>query len=457
MEPPPPPAESLTDSLDRTTTATASPSSSSSTTTNARTQAFSSMVQALQQTVPLLLHGSGDVIPMHVNTETVHLVSCLTAQYIAKLVDASLDSHFTFLDEPEIYHVPPPSFPRYLLPAKPPPFSSNSLETMTKMGSKTSTTTTNNNNNKKKQATTNITKATTNTTPATTATNNNNNNNNNSGTVATGTGTAAGSPSESVPGDADEGDDKKDGDTPTRKRPPRRLREEYWDDGLPTPNIVGKKDASSSSSLSSSPPPSKRRRSLSLTSTAASTTVPTTTTTTTSAGTTVVMANRHKRDIEYDKQQQPQAPIQEWVGVIGVDLRQDMIRKTHVKNAVATPSFVFPICHDVYAYNRVREIRAAKRTLDPLLQDATLQELIQTEGRSHYRHREKHRSMMMMSSSTSSSTGGGGGDDETKTMMEQQDPEDDEDVVAMDEEDGGPEWPGLDYVLPVNKLNNLLG
>ena len=52
---------------------------------------------------------------------------------------------------------------------------------------------------------------------------------------------------------------------------------------------------------------------------------------------------------------------------------------------IAAPSFVFPICHDVYAYGRVRHIQAAKRTsVDPLLQDHFIQDLLQEEKLSRF-------------------------------------------------------------------------
>ena len=300
----------------------------------ARENSFSSIVEALMTDVPLLLHGSGDVVPSQVNPETVHLVSCLTAQYIEKLVDASLDSHFTFLDHPEVFHVPPPSFPRYRLPPKPPPFSVPKPASADATGGTTSTASKSDKGRKKEE--------------------------------------------------------------PERKRPPKRLREEYWDEGIPMPKIIKSKTSSSTESATA-------------------------------------MA-RNTSVAENVDQPSEQAPLEEWVGVVGVDFRENVIRKAHVKNAVATSSFVFPVCHDVYAYNRVREIRAAKRTLDPLLQDSTINEMIKTEGRIRRRR----------------DLGQARGKDTTE------DNENDR-LIDQDEGDGGPEWPGLDYVLPVNKLRDLIG
>ncbi|KAL7560369.1 hypothetical protein ACA910_002330 [Epithemia clementina (nom. ined.)] len=351
--------------------------------TKVREEAFASMVHALVHDMPLLLHGSGDVVPSHVNPETVHLVSCLTAQYISKLVDASLSSHFTFLDEPEVFHVPPPSFPRHRLPPKPPPFSVT---------------------HKKKAKAAAAESAGTTTTKTSAGGNHSSKHNNN----------------KEAPDDSEI----------KRKRPPKRLREEYWDEGLPTPKIVKKTPANDALSRAGRNPHAS---------------------TTTGAA----AADVHNDDDDDENENSnnhhndKKVPLQEWVGAIGVDFRENVIRKAHVKNAVATPSFEFPICHDVYAYNRVREIRAAKRTLDPLLQDSTIQEMIQTEGRIHY----VRRSHPASSGSRSSGAGGGAGG-KKKTDDPQED--DDDDLLQGEEDGGGREWPGLDYVLPVNKLNDLM-
>ena len=284
--------------------------------------AFSEAVKAFAKDVPLLLHSSGDVVPSAVNPETVHLVSCLTAQYIEKLVDAGLDSHFTFMNNPDEVRVPPPRFQREPMSSKPPPFSE----------------------------------------------------------------THPGDFPKTLPTGKNANDSSVD-NLSLRKRGRKRPSEEYWDDELPAPKI--------------------RKQ-----------TANDTTTTTTKRRTT-------KTDQQLVPPRDPNRPValDEWIGAIGVDLRQDWIRKIHVKDGISAQSFVFPVCHDTYAYNRVREIRAAKRTLDPLLQDSTIHALIQTEGRIP----------------RPGSLG---------QMKKDDDPEDE----ALDDGQGEPEWPGLDYILPVHKL-----
>lgn len=283
--------------------------------TETHERAFSQVVEALSKDVPLLLHGSGDVTPSQVNPETVRLVSCLTVQFIEKLVDASLDAHFTFLNNPETFRIPPPSFTKHRMPNKPPPFSITHEHIF-----------------------------------------------------------------KDFAGVKDETDGNDDEDFIRKKRPQKRLREEYWDDELPQPKIRQQPGKEGQNSITTKPP-----------------------------------------NATID-QQPAKVPMEEWVGVVGVDFRETSIRKAHVKNAISTPSFVFPICHDTYAYNRVREIQAAKRTLDPLLQDSTINEMILTEGRVRKFFDEKKK---------------------------EDDPEEEDDRL---DENGGPRWPGLEYILPVNLL-----
>ncbi|CAB9510447.1 expressed unknown protein [Seminavis robusta] len=85
--------------------------------------AFSQAVKALSRDMPILMHGSGDVPPDQVNPDTVQLLSELTAQYIANLVDAALDAQ-RLLTGGEATTPPPPCFPRRRkprLPSLPPP------------------------------------------------------------------------------------------------------------------------------------------------------------------------------------------------------------------------------------------------------------------------------------------------------------------------------------------------
>eukprot|EP00977_Amphora_coffeiformis_P012121 scaffold2992_cov214-Amphora_coffeaeformis.AAC.3 len=136
---------------------------------------------------------------------------------------------------------------------------------------------------------------------------------------------------------------------PARVRPKRKMREEYWDDPLPEPKIRSKKAAAE-------PPAAAAKK-----------------------------ARRSSLDINDDDdddidESQQDVPLEEWVGTIGVDFFSDSIRRSHMPLALSVPSFIFPICHDVYAYGKVRHIQAAKRSLDPLLQqEGHLQDILQEE------------------------------------------------------------------------------
>lgn len=112
---------------------------------------------------------------------------------------------------------------------------------------------------------------------------------------------------------------------PPSKLSKRKMREEYWDDDLPAPKIRQKTAAPP-------PPPS-------------------------------------------------QVPVQEWVGALGVDLHADALRRAHMPLGLAASTFLWPICHDVYAYGRVRHLQSAKRTsVNAFLQDPALQAMILQEG-----------------------------------------------------------------------------
>lgn len=58
----------------------------------------SSLAHALLPDLPLLMHGSGDVLPEHVNPTSVAVLAQLTERYIASLVSAALDAHDIFTD-----------------------------------------------------------------------------------------------------------------------------------------------------------------------------------------------------------------------------------------------------------------------------------------------------------------------------------------------------------------------
>ena len=57
-----------------------------------------SLAHALLPDLPLLMHGSGDVLPENVNPKSVAVLAQLTERYIASLVSAALDAHDIFTD-----------------------------------------------------------------------------------------------------------------------------------------------------------------------------------------------------------------------------------------------------------------------------------------------------------------------------------------------------------------------
>lgn len=121
----------------------------------------------------------------------------------------------------------------------------------------------------------------------------------------------------------------------------------------------------------------------------------------------------------------------EWVGVAGVDFFRPTRRAAYVQapcDALTTQSFIFPICHDVYAYGRVMEVQAAKRSLEPVLLDSVWMETVRMEG----------------------------GISKKKKKTKTDDPEDDEDdeEVEEEEDENGPSWPGLESILPVYRKSD---
>lgn len=123
--------------------------------------------------------------------------------------------------------------------------------------------------------------------------------------------------------------------------------------------------------------------------------------------------------------------IDDWVGVAGVDLLEtSRSRSAYVRgpHALSTQSFVFPVCHDSYAYNRVLEVQASKRSLEALFINPALTDLVRTEGRPVKKKKKD----------AASAT---------------EDPEDEQDEDASEETDAidGPMWPGLEAIFPVHR------
>jgi hypothetical protein len=128
-----------------------------------------------------------------------------------------------------------------------------------------------------------------------------------------------------------------------------------------------------------------------------------------------------------------QVHVDEWVGAAGVDLVESRARAAFVRGnaALSTHSFIFPICHDVYAYGRVTEVQAASRAVAPLLLDPVLMNMVRTEGKL------KHAALPSKK--------------KKGTTANTSDPEDDDETNADDdEEEELSAWPGVESLLPVH-------
>ena len=69
-----------------------------------------------------------------------------------------------------------------------------------------------------------------------------------------------------------------------------------------------------------------------------------------------------------------------WVGLNGVDLQKSSrSRKRHIQMAIETQSFIFPICHDAELYHRVVQLQSARREIHQVLEDSVVTEMIQEE------------------------------------------------------------------------------
>lgn len=88
-------------------------------------QAFTEAVAALSRDMPILMHGSGDVLPDQVDPATVQMLSELTARYISNLVDAAIDAQELLAGgQQAVARPPPPRYPRSRnppLPSEPEP------------------------------------------------------------------------------------------------------------------------------------------------------------------------------------------------------------------------------------------------------------------------------------------------------------------------------------------------
>ena len=312
------------------------------TSNNAVSQAaYDEIVGALSKDMPMVMHGSGDVVPWETNPESKMLLSQLTANYISNLVEAAVDAH-------EILnggHRPP-------LPPPPPPFKNEKREPPLPAPYEW---------------------------PLSTQT-------------AAAKSAAA---KKKAAGKAN--------DQPTNpenlKRRKRNI--DYWDEPLPDPKIKNK--------AKPTPPATDK-------------------------------------DIDG-------VPIADWVGVAGVDFFEDSrARSAHVAqpHAIGTQNFIFPVCHDSALYGKILDVQGARRSMEPVLANATIQNVIRNEGALQgvgalrKRRRDKKQS--------ASRKKGGDNDEDDEDDAADDEPE----ATDSEDEDTGAAWPGLDELLPVHTTNDFL-
>ncbi|KAG7368785.1 hypothetical protein IV203_031528 [Nitzschia inconspicua] len=143
--------------------------------------------------------------------------------------------------------------------------------------------------------------------------------------------------------------------------------------------------------------------------------------------------------------------IGDWVGVAGVDFFPDSrSRSAHVTmpTAIGTQSFLFPVCHDAGLYGKILDIQSARRSLEPLLADTTIRDVIRNE--SGTLRSQRRRETKRQKPKTSNATAGAASGDE--------DEEEDDEPEETDSEDDelGAVWPGLEGLLPVHTTKDFL-
>lgn len=138
-------------------------------------------------------------------------------------------------------------------------------------------------------------------------------------------------------------------------------------------------------------------------------------------------------------------PVEDWVGVAGVDFFEDSrIRNAHVSlpAAVGAQNFIFPVCHDKHLYGKILEIQATRRSMEPILTDSVVMDVIRAEtnlqGPFGALRKRREREQNEKKS---------GGDASGTAEDEEEEPEATE---PEDEFSRRPIWPGLDGLLPMH-------
>lgn len=142
-------------------------------------------------------------------------------------------------------------------------------------------------------------------------------------------------------------------------------------------------------------------------------------------------------------------PIGDWVGVAGVDFFEDSrIRNAHVSlpAAVGAQNFIFPVCHDKHLYGKILEIQATRRSMEPILTDSVVMDVIRAETnlQGPFGALRKRREREQKQKKSGGETSGGQEDED----------EEPEGTDSEDEFSRRPVWPGLDELLPMHTALN---
>jgi hypothetical protein len=148
-----------------------------------------------------------------------------------------------------------------------------------------------------------------------------------------------------------------------------------------------------------------------------------------------------------DQSQQSNDNDDQWVGAAGLDLWENSrTRAAYVQHrGVSAQQFIFPLCHDSYIYGRIREVQATtKNVTEPLLHDATIWDVVRTEGQLQRHEIAQTRRQIRRKTKRSRTS--------DKQKLDNDEAYDDDPDESDSEEENAPTWPGLDLLLPANRI-----
>ena len=349
--------------------------------------AYSEIVDALSRDMPLILHGSGDVPVWDVNPRSSRILAQLTASYIGNLVEAAVESQEILNDGERPPLPPPPLVSKETRRRAPLPSAYEWPPSVLARSAKAAATAASTTSKKKKKST----KGEPSSMTATAAT-----------TAATATSAAS---SKDATGTKDGNAATKKMATEKKNNPAvnkpnfgekkKRKRRDivYWDEPLPEPKLKNKPAASEST-----------------------------------------------EGIIYKG-----VPIGDWVGVAGVDFYEDnRIRNAHVAlpAVLGAQNFIFPVCHDKHLYGKILEIQATRRSMEPILMDSVVMDVIRAETASLQGPLGKKRRDRDKKQKKSEADAGGETDDDEADGTDS-----DNDEYSGRQR---PIWPGLDELLPMH-------